>query len=71
MNLPISQKQLDELREAGYAIMPAMPTKDMLDAYMRALEAPLPDGDKRYPYYRTKAIKRYCAMADVGAIKTI
>ncbi len=47
---------------SGWRLVPEMPTKDMLDAYMAALEAPLPDGDKRYPYYRAKAIKRYCAM---------
>lgn len=40
------------------------PTKAMIDAYMRALEQPLPEGDKRYPYYRAKAIKRYQAMID-------
>ena len=46
------------------AVLKAMPepTKPMLDAYMGALEAPLPEGDKRYPYYRMKAVKRYNAM---------
>lgn len=50
------------LAQAGWVVVPNMPTKDMLDAYMHALEAPLPEDDKRYPYYRSKAIKRYCAM---------
>ena len=50
------------LAESGLVIVPKEPTKPMLDAYMGALDQPLPDGDKRYPFYRSKAIKRYAAM---------
>jgi hypothetical protein len=59
-----------DLTDVAIAAIDALhdPTKPMLDGYMAALESPLPQDDKRYPYYRTKAIKRFNAMID-GALK--